>query len=270
LQLFCVGSRKDTFRQEAFTQKSPTILNEKIIPESYKLSEQLSILRNHNRNRRASKCNDRYLLFILDSSASISKSRFENIVYELSQLVPLFCNNAKVAVITYGSEVYHEFCFGCHDNYQIKTAIASIPYRGGGTSTGMAIKCACSEILKTRCGLPSAVEYRSCPAPVDVIMITDGESNGHLNACEQAKCFHNPAMLYDINVFAIGVGDYNKNEINCLRNHKNRNANHVFVMKNFKDLEDFFEEVVTYLKSPINPSKPEDPNNYRFCYDLNN
>ena len=78
------------------------------------------------------------------------------------------------------------------------------------THTGEAVKCACDNILTIPCGLPDNDSYRRCPAPIDVVIITDGYSNGPLDVCEEAKCFHNH-NFYDISTFSIGVGHYNEN-----------------------------------------------------------
>ena len=131
---------------------------------------------------------------MLDTSGSIEKKIFTRMVSNLSQLVPLFCGNTKTSAMTFGSHIYHEFCFKCDVNngqniYAMEEAIKSIPYHGGWTRTGEAVKCACDNILTIPCGLPKRKEYRKCPAPIDVVIITDGKSNGDLDVCEEVKCF---------------------------------------------------------------------------------
>ena len=186
-------------------------------------------------------------------------------VNKLSTLVPLFCDNTKVAAITFGSSIYHEFCFNCYEGKQLNTALSSIPYRGGSTHTGRAVKCACEEILTIPCGLPSTNEYQNCPAPIDVIIITDGKSNGPLDVCKEAKCLHQQS-LYDVNTFTIGVGNYNRKELDCIADQDNLNVNHIFYMKDFDELEKFLQKVIVYLQTPIDPQRPNDPNNYHKCY----
>ena len=74
-----------------------------------------------------------------------------------------------------------------HYKAMIRYALSSIPYHGGSTHTGRAVKCVCEEILTIPCGLPSTNEYQNCPAPIDVIIITDGRSNDPLDVCRRSQ-----------------------------------------------------------------------------------
>jgi len=262
-----------TLFNEFSRPKIVPVLDESINPTPFDLHSKLNDLHNYNHRRRElATCNDRYLLFILDTSGSIGATTFNRMVSNLSNLVPLFCSNTKIAAMTFGTNIYHEFCFNCYNNIDtIKKAISSIPYHGGYTHTGRALKCACEEVLNTLCGLPNRDEYQNCPAPVDVLIITDGHSNGPLDVCEQAKCLHNQTF-YDVNTFVIGVKNYDQNELDCIRNQNDLNTDHLFYMENFDELEEFLQHVVNKLIEPIDPSpdKAGDPDNYRKCYDINN
>ena len=271
LPLICnaAGGRKDVsvLLEHRTTERSLEVLDQKVMPKQFNLQKQLSILHEHHRQRRSA-CQDRYLLFMLDTSGSIGSTVFKDMVQTLSDLVPLFCDNTKVAAMTFGSHVYHEFCFNCYDKAKINEAIKSIPYHGGGTHTGRAVKCACEEILTIPCGLPTRNEYQRCPAPIDVIIITDGRSNGPLDVCKQAKCLHQQSF-YDVNTFTIGVGNYEEKELDCIIDKNDLNVNHIFNMEDFDELEEFLKMVLEYLQQPIDPNKPQDPSNYRLCYDIN-
>ena len=269
------GKSISTLFNEFSGPKIVPVLDESINPTPFDLHNKLNDLHNYNRRRRElATCNDRYLLLILDTSGSIGAATFNRMVSNLSDLVPLFCSNTKIAAMTFGTNIHREFCFNCYDNaYSIKYAMSSIPYHGGSTHTGRALKCACEEFLNTPCGLPNRDDYQKCPAPVDVLIITDGRSNGPLDVCEQAKCLHNQAF-YDVNTFVIGVKNYHKNkhELDCIRNQNDLNTDHLFYMENFDALEKFLLQVIEKLFEPIDPSpdKENDPNNYRHCYDINN
>ena len=53
---------------------------------------------------------------------------------------------------------------------------------------------------------------------IDVVIITDGRSNGALNVCEEVKCFSNHS-IYDISTFSIGIGNTTAaNELQCMQN----------------------------------------------------
>ena len=246
------------------------ILDNSIIPEPFDFNYHLNAAQAHRRRRQTTTCNDRYLLFMLDTSGSIGRNTFTRMVTNLSELVTFFCGNTKVAAMTFGSHVYHEFCFKCKANRidNIEEAIKSIPYHGGGTHTGEAVKCACDNILTIPCGLPKRRKYRRCPAPIDVVIITDGHSNGNLDVCEEAKCLHNHPF-YDISTYSIGVGAQNDEELDCIEDPNNDDVDHIFfTMDTFDELESFIEKIVEYLTTPIDPNS--DTPTYHTCYNLNN
>ena len=92
-------------------------LDDSIIPEPYNFNYHLDTALAHRRRKRMSmNCNDRYLLFMLDTSGSVGKKTFTRMVSSLSKLVSLFCGNTKIAAMTFGSHIYHEFCFKCDIN----------------------------------------------------------------------------------------------------------------------------------------------------------
>ena len=267
---------KNLFRE--FSNDKPQAiksLNNNIIPEPFNLTYHMQAAQAHyhKRRRRMTTCNDRYLLFMLDTSGSIGKASFTHMVSNLSELVSLFCGNTKIAALTFGSHTYHEFCFRCSVNNEesiseLKEAIKNIPYHSGMTHTGEAIKCACDNILTIPCGLPKRKKYRNCPAPIDVVVITDGYSNGPLDVCEEAKCLHNH-NFYDISTYSIGVGNYNETELLCLENHDDDNEGHIFFdMDDFDELEKLLQTIIDFLLTPIDDPSSDEPT-YRKCYDLN-
>ena len=184
----------------------------------------------------------------------------------LSELVNFFCGNTKIAAMTFGSHIYHEFCFNCDDFNRIdkiKDAIKSIPYHGGGTHTGEALKCACDNIFTVPCGLPKRRLYQRCPAPIDVIIITDGYSNGALNVCKEAKCLHNHPF-YNISTFSISVGDdINETNLDCIEDHND--FGHIFNLDSFDEMERLVDKIIEYLINPIDPFS--DNPTYPLCYD---
>ena len=259
--------------------QSVPIIDNSIIPEPFDLKYYLNAAQAHRRKRRMSsnrRCNstDRYLLFMLDTSGSIGSAAFTRMTTKLSELVFYFCGNTKIAAMTFGSHIYHEFCFNCKDinrEDQILDAIKNIPYHGGLTHTGEALKCACDNILTIPCGLPKRRKYRKCPAPIDIVMITDGHSNGQLDACEEAKCLHNHPF-YDISTFSIGVGNnINEVELDCIKNLDSDDLGHIFFdVDSFDELEELIGKVIEYLSTPIDDDPSSGEETYHKCYDLDN
>ena len=88
-----------------------------------------------------------YVLFVLDTSASIEISEFDNMTTALSCLVPHFCNPINIAVMTFDDHYFMEFCFNCFDNTcegrkKAADAVGAINHRYKGfTHTGGAVRC---------------------------------------------------------------------------------------------------------------------------------
>lgn len=265
------NNRKRKNALAEFFDYKPQIIDNSITPEPYNFTKQMDTLNIHHRRRRENNiCEDRYLLFMLDTSGSIGNSTFINVVSNLSTLVFYFCGNTKVAAITFGSCTYHEFCFKCDvndqsDPWKLQEAIQRIRYHGGLTYTGEAFDSVCKNILTIPCGLPNRKDYTKCPAPIDVVVITDGKSNGILKACEEAKCLHNHAF-FDINTFSIGVGNYDLAELNCIEDLDSDDVGHIFFdLDNFDEIGELIAEVEEYLSTPLNSAGTLFP----YCYDLN-
>ena len=249
-------------------------LDDSIIPEPFNFNQKLDAAHKHRRRSTNSTCNDRYLLFMFDTSGSIGETKFTRMVSNVSDLVTFFCGNTKIAAMTFSSHIYHQFCFKCNvnnqeDTGQIREAIASIPYHGGWTRTGEAVKCACNKILTIPCGLPDRESYNECPAPIDVVIITDGQSNGRLKVCDEVKCLHNHPF-YGINTFSIGVGNYDIAELSCIEGPTGDDDDkHILDVEDMDELEELIDKIITYLMTPIDPNAPDNEDNYHKCYDLN-
>ena len=160
-----------------------------------------------------------YILFVLDTSGSISDNAFERMTTALGCLVPLFCNPIKVAVMTFTDNFYMEFSFDCYGNTcqerkDAAAAIGAITHRSGPrTLTGGAIRCVDELITNRQIANFSIDEDTRC---LDVVFITDGQSNGPLDVCQEMS---ESEMLSNkkIKVHAIGIDDnVNMNEIACL------------------------------------------------------
>ena len=132
----------------------------------------------------------------------------------MGNIAVLFCNQVHVAVMTFNHAFHLEFCFNCYENdlagrKNLSQAIKNITYREGHTYTAGAARCACMDLLQESCGLPQETEC------LGVVFITDGQSNDpFLQICEEVRCLHNRSL----NTYAIGVGNFNYDEIQCIQN----------------------------------------------------
>ena len=181
----------------------------------------------------------RYVLFILDTSGSIGRTDFEEVKQILANLSSTLCDHLKVALLTYSSDFNLEFCFKCYNNSNdIYDAIMNTAYRGGGTRTTAATKCACNTLLTTECGLPYGVHTPN----IDIVYLTDGKHNGHCTGTsliDELDCFHSDNRPH-INTYAIGIGSSSLNSVNAMAKVRDPDDAHVFNVDTFEDLKLLF------------------------------
>lgn len=182
-----------------------------------------------------------YILFLIDTSGSIGFSNFRRITEGIGNITALFCKPVQIAMMTFNHEFNLEFCFNCYDNnlqgrFGLKQAISNIQYRGGLTHTGGAAKCACTDLLQQSCGLPQSA---NC---LDIVFITDGKSNDpRLEICEEVRCLHRRGL----NTFAMGIGNYNLDELQCIAQASNEFS--TFQFESFDEFERALKDVVDLL-----------------------
>ena len=150
-------------------------------------------------------------------------------------------------MMTFSTDFNLEFCFDCFNSglrgrLEAQKAIRAIRYRGGSTKTGGAAKCACDDLLTPSCGMPSDA---TC---IDVVFITDGKSNDpHLEVCDEVKCLHN--HLNEANTYAIGIGNYNEDEINCIAHSSDLRS--AFRFDDFDDFEKAVQNIINRLQESL-------------------
>ena len=211
------------------------------VPNAFDFDGHLSAITTHH-NKRQLNNKKRYVLFILDSSGSITSPQFTLMKEVLSDLLPLFCGNALFGVMSYGAKLERDICFNCEqtDRFKLQQALRSIKYhRGSSTRSGDAIRCACDYMLSRSCG------YFNEPNSItDVIFLSDGHSNHEENVCTATNCISD-----GVNVISIGVGnriDYD--ELECIEG-DNSPSSHIFDVKDLAGLKDLQERVISYLIS---------------------
>ena len=204
------------------------------------------------RYRRRGSCKPdgiQHIVFVLDTSSSIGKEEFESLTAALSALPPLFCRPIRISVLTFDHEYFVEFCFDCFDNtcsgrLDAGSAIRKIQFHRPGarfTHTAGAAKCVCDLILTTKCGLDADA---SC---IDVVFITDGRSNDpYRNVCDDVSCLHN---RYGVNTIAIGIGDVDKQEINCIGEGDIGYGQYAYNFYSYYEFENVLQEIVYILST---------------------
>ena len=204
-----------------------------------------------------------YILFVLDISGSIGKTAFDSVTEALSRLVPFFCRQIKVAVMTFNHNYYVEFCFNCFDNTcdgrnTTREAIKNIRYHGGRTHTAGAVKCVCDFMLSDSCGFDQDAKC------IDVVFITDGKSNDPSSEiCAEVQCLHDHSK-FDINTYAIGITDkVDEAELECITNlsYEYNNVTHfnLFLFDTFAQFERTVGELIFVLQLRLREFEGEDP-----------
>ena len=198
----------------------------------------------HIRQRRQARCNDndtQYVLFVLDSSGSVTSHNFTDMKNAVAKLVPLFCRKIKTALINFSTDIKLEYCFNCFKNTvngraAAQQAIKDAEYLGQCTNTGATAKCICDDILSSSCGISTT----KC---LDVVFITDGKSNDpNRKVCNEIKCLHNQV---GINTYAIGIGGYDHNELECIAN--NTDDFGMFEYETFQEFKESIDEVIELI-----------------------
>ncbi|XP_052079167.1 cartilage matrix protein-like [Mytilus californianus] len=139
------------------------------------------------------------LVFLVDNSGSVGSTNFKTTLKFMSDIVDgldVGKDKFQVGVITFHTPVKAEFNLDKYQNKKdIKAAIMSIKYEGGGTNTGSAIKYLHSTSFSRSSGHRPG-------HPMIGILITDGYSSNKAQTREEAR----NARLKGIKMFSIGVG----------------------------------------------------------------
>ena len=191
----------------------------------------------------------RYVLFILDTSASIGSANFMEVKRILADLSATLCDHLRVALLTFGADFNLEFCFNCYNNSNdIRDAIMNTVYRHGAwTRTTAATRCACQTMLTTECGLPYSVYTPN----IDVVYLTDGRHNGKCSGTtltDELDCFHSDSRP-NINTYAIGIGRASLDSVNAMAKVRDPNDAHVFNVETFEDLKLLFSLISDLLST---------------------
>ena len=250
LYICCVGKR--SLEEEEFAVISapePHVLDPAVPVEPFNMEERVNAI--HERRRRQAcpnarnQDNIRYVLFIVDTSGSIGRSAFDKVKNLLALISEKLCDHLRVAMITYSHEINLEFCFNCaNDRRDIFSAIQHVQYRGGGTHTTDATKCACQTMISKECGLPLGPYTPN----IDIVYLTDGKHNGPCRGDldQELYCFHRPSRP-NINTYAIAIGDAALESVQALENPRNSGDSHLFNMNDFDELQEVFDALLELL-----------------------
>ena len=233
---------EDEYAEEMYSQfqASPQLQdNAEIVPletapMQFEWKEHSSRLMRHRRQTRCSSSDGvQHVLFVLDSSGSISSANYIKMKFAVATLTSLFCSEVHFGLLTFSHHLNLDFCFNCYSNNKILAAqaILNATHQRGLTYTGAAASCICSHLLHPNCGI--SVD----PNCLDVIFITDGRSNDpSLEICDEITCLHN---RYGVNTYAVGIGSYDPAELNCISDQSD-----IFSQYEYVDFDDFHQSIL--------------------------
>ena len=124
------------------------------------------------------------------------------------------------------------------------------------TYTGGATKCTYNFLLSQSCGLPTN------PKCISVVYITDGNSNGPHNICNEVKCLHSRT---EVETFAIGIGNINPAELDCITDVSDAGADSIFSNQfKYLDFDAFVNDLNEVQQRLVDAAQlPPDENNYK-------
>ncbi|KAH3749755.1 hypothetical protein DPMN_184266, partial [Dreissena polymorpha] len=170
---------------------------------------------------------ERHLVFILDSSTSVTLNNFKLVLNATKDFVAksdIDSGNTRVAIVTYSTKVREEFYLGDYASKErLIDAVDNIKYVHGDTNTAGAL-----HVMRTR--MFSADRGDRANVPNVCIIITDGVSN--INSSETIPEAIR-AIQAGIEIFAIGIGLAKTTELDAIAGR----PNHRFDIEDFEKLE---------------------------------
>lgn len=173
------------------------------------------------------------LVFVVDSSNSLSSDDFTRAKYFMNNVVDAFniaSDKTRVAVIIYSNTPHIEFYLNSYlVKSSLKTAITHLPFRPGTTNTAAALQSAVDHVFAS--SRPGAAKV--------VITITDGQSNDVISTQHAADNAKNNGII----MFSVGVGSrIDTTELNTIAS--SPSCTHVFTVSGYDEIKALKEELI--------------------------
>nr|KAG5705789.1 hypothetical protein BaRGS_027448 [Batillaria attramentaria] len=199
-------------------------------------------------------CEDKMdLVFILDSSGSVSPSDFQLMLRFAADVVDVMDVSpdvVRVADVVYSSSVSVQFDFNDYTGKDdLRSKILATYKINGGTNTASGIN-KTSEILFST---SSAVGARSDAKKV-AVLVTDGRSSSLSQTVAAATALKDKGTT----VFAVGVGGYRLAELQGVASEPI--CSHVFTLQDFSVIQSILTEIqksACEARTVITPDKPD-------------
>lgn len=173
------------------------------------------------------------LVFVLDESSSIKGNGFrdiKNFAKGIVEKMPIGKDKMQVGLMTFSSSPLVRFNLNNNPTqHRVLMAIDSVEQRGGNTYTHAALQTLVETFQQKSGGRYDAIKV--------AIIETDGASKYP----EKTKAAAEAARAQGIILMAVGVGDYDKKEINDIAS--DPDSEHVFTVADFDQLSTIVKQI---------------------------
>lgn len=186
------------------------------------------------------------IYFLVDSSWSIGEENFEYVrqfLFSVTQVLHhVGGNRFKFALVLYNNKPHTEFQLNTYPTIQeVLAHIKVMPYRGGGTRTGMGLD------FLTRVHLNTASGSRAVEGAAQVaVVLTDGRSQDDVAVPAQVL------QLAGVEIFTVGVQDAVDSELREMSSWPY--DTHVFSVDTFLALRDVIQDLVAGICGAVTRS----------------
>ncbi|XP_034029371.1 collagen alpha-6(VI) chain [Thalassophryne amazonica] len=168
------------------------------------------------------------IVFIVDESGSIGTANFQLIRTFLLSVVnglEVSPNRVRVGIVTYSDRPTAQVYLNTFkDKDEILQFVKILPYRGGGTNTGAALKFTKEKVFIKKRGRRQIKGVQQV-----AVVITDGKSED--NVTQAAADLRRDG----ITVYALGIKDANREELLEIASYPH--SKHLFIVQSFTDLK---------------------------------
>ncbi|KAI5606554.1 collagen alpha-6(VI) chain, partial [Silurus asotus] len=189
------------------------------------------------------------IVFLVDGSWSIGRENFQKIRDFLFTLVNSFDvspDEVQIGLVQYGDSPHTEFYLNSSETkLKIPDYIKKLPYRGGGTKTGLGL----SLLLKQHF-VKEAGSRAENGVPQIAVVITGGQSEDNVKV--HAQDLKHKGII----AFAIGIKDANKDELKEIASKPHEE--HIYIVPDFIALQGNTQRFIQFLSTSLKgPKLPE-------------
>nr|XP_010334170.2 collagen alpha-4(VI) chain-like [Saimiri boliviensis boliviensis] len=182
------------------------------------------------------------VVFLVDSSTSIGPQNFQkvkNFLYSVVSGLDISSDRVRVGLAQYNDNIYPAFQLNQHPlKSMVLEQIQNLPYRTGGTNTGIAL-----EFIRTNYLTEGSGSRARDRVPQIVILVTDGESNDEVQ--EVADRLKEDGVV----AYVVGVNVHDVQELQKIASEPFEKF--LFNIENFNTLQDFSGSILQTLCSAV-------------------